>query len=701
LEDPDIRASFKKETEERFKDHLTQIENGEAEDTSESLWASYKNILSETADQTLGKGKRYPKKPWISSEVLKLAEEKSNLRKKRSSPDQEQRYKELRSEIQRKVRADKAVWLEDQCRQIDEFDRQGKSKKMFDTIKTVKNNNSRITEQACIKDEDGNVLDQREDILERWKDYGAKLFERPEGEVPLTEDRVPSEEQEPPPLLSEVESALKRLSSGKSPGLDGIPAELVKATGPLGIEVLHRLCISIWESCHWPEDWKIQEFVVLFKSGDRKQCSNYRTIALISHTSKILLIIIVDRLKQKLEQEQPEEQAAYRKGRGTRDMLVCLQVLLEKVIAVDQQVFIMFIDYSKAFDSVCHSQLFEAFLEMGFPKHLVALLQSLYVNQRAIIRWNGEHTSEFEIGKGARQGCIVSPHLFVTYTEKVMRDAEASTFGIKVGGTPVSNLRYADDTALIEGSEEAIEILTNNVNDAGKKLNLKLNVKKTKLLVAGKADEKYNIMIDGEDVEQVEKFKYLGSTKTATAKCSDDIKCRIAIAKRRMIELQDLWNDKSLSIQLKVKIVKTLVWSALIYGAEAWTLCKSDENRILAAEMWLWRRLLKISWKEKRTNASVLSELMVKRELLGKIVTLKMGYFGHILRGSGSPLTLQIIEGKVEGKRKRGRQKKKWYDNIREWTGLSYIQAKRLAQDRRAWRGEVKKCAEVVANRQR
>ena len=116
----------------------------------------------------------------------------------------------------------------------------------------------------------------------------------------------------------------------------------------------------------------------------------------------------------------------------------------------------MFIDYSKAFDSVCHSQLFDAFLEMGFPKHLVTLLQSLYVNQRAIIRWNGEHTSEFEIGKGARQGCIVSPHLFVTYTEKGMRDAEASSFGITVGGKAISNLRYADDTALIENSKEAL-----------------------------------------------------------------------------------------------------------------------------------------------------------------------------------------------------------------------------------------------------
>ena len=100
---------------------------------------------------------------------------------------------------------------------------------------------------------------------------------------------------------------------------------------------------------------------------------------------------------------------------------------------------------------------------------------------------------------------------------------------------------------MIEGSKEAIEHLTTNVNEAGKQLNLKLNVKKTKLLVAGRAEEEHHIKIDGESVEQVENFKYLGSTKTATANCSGDIKARIAIAKRRMIELQDLWNDKNLT----------------------------------------------------------------------------------------------------------------------------------------------------------
>ena len=147
----------------------------------------------------------------------------------------------------------------------------------------------------------------------------------------------------------------------------------------------------------------------------------------------------------------------------------------------------MFIDYSKAFDSVSYCKQFETFLEMVFPKHLVALIKSLYVYQRAIIWWNGERTQEFEIGRGARQGCIISPHLFVTYTEKGMRDAEVSKFGVKIGETYISNLRYADDidTALIANSEEEIVQLTNSVNEVGKEMNLRLNIKKTKLLVAG------------------------------------------------------------------------------------------------------------------------------------------------------------------------------------------------------------------------
>ena len=110
-----------------------------------------------------------------------------------------------------------------------------------------------------------------------------------------------------------------------------MPAELIKSSDVFGKKCIHILCKRIWETCQWPEEWKKQEFVVLFKSGDMKECSNYRTIALISHISKILLYIILKRLTKKMEAEISEEQAGFRQGRGTADMLCALQILIEKV----------------------------------------------------------------------------------------------------------------------------------------------------------------------------------------------------------------------------------------------------------------------------------------------------------------------------------------------------------------------------------
>ena len=153
--------------------------------------------------------------------------------------------------------------------------------------------------------------------------------------------------------------------------------------------------------------------MVLHKAGDKKECSNYRTIALISHISKILLYIVLKRLKLKLEFEISEEQAGFRQGRGTADMLCALQILIEKVTkctSVEQSVkgYIVFIDYSKAFDNVSHPKLFETMDVMGFSKHLTRLIQSLYKDQEAFIRWNSNRTDSFGICKGVRQGCILS-----------------------------------------------------------------------------------------------------------------------------------------------------------------------------------------------------------------------------------------------------------------------------------------------------
>lgn len=129
-------------------------------------------------------------------------------------------------------------------------------------------------------------------------------------------------------------------------------------------------------------------------------------------------------------------------------MLCSIQVMIEKVIESHKKAYIIFKDYSKASDSVDHSLLFKTLTMIGFPPHLIVMIQSLYTNQEASIRWNNQHTESFKTLKSVRQGCILSPHLFSLYTEQIMRETDVDQYGIEVGGGKISNLRYADDTAL-------------------------------------------------------------------------------------------------------------------------------------------------------------------------------------------------------------------------------------------------------------
>ena len=147
-----------------------------------------------------------------------------------------------------------------------------------------------------------------------------------------------------------------------------------------------------------------------------------------------------------------------------------------------------------------------------------------------------------------------------------------------------------------------------------------------------------------------------------------------------------LWKDRSIPVALKMRLVKTFVWTVLSYGAEAWTLKVRDERKITSMEMWLWRRMLRISWMEKQTDNSILQELEIKRELLGHVRKRKLTYYGHLCRDHGCQITKTVVEGYVEGRRRRGRPRKQYIDNIEQWTQLTTSQCVRAAEDRSRWK---------------
>ena len=158
----------------------------------------------------------------------------------------------------------------------------------------------------------------------------------------------------------------------------------------------------------------------------------------------------------------------------------------------------------------------------------------------------------------------------------------------------------------------------------------------------------------------------------------------LGIARTAFESMAKILISRNISIELRSRIAKCYIWSTLLYGAETWTLTKVTSDKLEAFEMWLYRRMLRISWKEHKTNADVLHKMKTKRSLLNTIKKRKCQYFGHIIRGDG--IQRLLMEGRINGRRGRGRPRTMWTDNIKEWTKMSYNDCIRVAQDRERWR---------------
>ena len=221
---------------------------------------------------------------------------------------------------------------------------------------------------------------------------------------------------EPDILECEVKWALGSITINKASGGDGIPIELFQILKDDAVKVLQSIYQQIWKTQQWLQDWKRSVCIPIPKKGNAKECSNYHTIVLISHASKVVLKILQARLQQCVNRELPDDQAGFRKGRGTRNQIANIRWIIEKPREFQKNIYFCFIDYAKAFDCVDHNKLWKILKETGIPDHLTCLLRNLYAGQEATIRTGHRTTEWFQIGKGVRQS--VYCHLaYLTYMQ--------------------------------------------------------------------------------------------------------------------------------------------------------------------------------------------------------------------------------------------------------------------------------------------
>ena len=420
-------------------------------------------------------------------------------------------------------------------------------------------------------------LTEAEDIKKRWQEYTEELYKK-DLYNPDNHGGVITH-LEPDILECEVKWAIGSITTNKAGGGDGIPVELFQILKDDAVKVLHSICQHIWKTQQWPQDWKRSVFIPIPKKGNAKECSNYCTIALISHTSKGMLKILQARLQQYMNCELPDVQAGFRKGRGTRDQIANIHWIIKKESSRKTSTSAL-LTMPKPL-TLWTTTNWKILKEMGIPDHLTCLLRNLYTGQEATVRIGHGTTDWFQIGKGLRQGCMLSPCLFNLFAEYIMRNAglEEAQAGIKIAGRNTNNLRYADDTTVMAESEEELKSLLMKVKEEREKVGLKLNIQKTKIIACGPITS-WQI-----DVETVSDFIFGGSKITADGDCSHEIKRLLLLGRKVMTNLDSILKSRDITLSAKVHLVKAMVFPVVVYGCESWTIKKAECQRIDAFEL--------------------------------------------------------------------------------------------------------------------
>lgn len=686
LKDPEIAEAFQATIGGRFAP-LTIL----GDENIEMMTTTFNKIVTETATEILGKQRR-TKKPWVTTDILDLCDQRRELKKEKSTPRGARKYRDMNNKIKTCMRKAKEKWIQTQCSEIEENLSKNNSKKAYQLVKDL--TTERLGKTTTIQDKSGKCLTEDREIHERWTEYCKELYNHEtRGDPAVLKCPEESIENNCPIMREEVEAAVRSLKKGKSPGVDNIPAELIQDGGEPTITMLTQICNKIWQTGEWPTSWTKSLVIVLPKKGNLQQCQNYRTISLISHPSKVMLRIILNRLKPQAEEIIAEEQAGFRAGRSTTEQIFNLRILCEKYLQHQQDLYHVFIDFKKAFDRVWHAALWATMRKYNISANLIRVVEHLYNKATSAVLLNGTTGEWFRTTVGVRQGCLLSPILFNIFLERIMTDALEEHKGtVSIGGRTITNLRFADDIDGLAGDEQELENLVKALDGAATSYGMEISAEKTKLMTNNTKGISREIQANGKKLESVKTFKYLGSIITDEGS-KQEIMARTAQTTAVLTKLKPVWKDGKITLGSKIRLMRSLVLSIYLYACESWTLTADLQRRIQAMEMRCFRKILGVSYKDHITNERIRTIIQQAigpyEQLLTTVKKRKMKWYGHVSRSSG--LAKTILQGTVKGVRKRGRQRRRWEDDIREWTGLDFGKSQRAVEDREEWR-------KIVAN---
>ena len=528
------------------QDFLTDICNQldamnlSSEDPEENWTVFHKTVLSSAAS-TLGHPSR-KHQDWFDEnddEIQRLLEEKHRLLKAHqddtSSVSKKAAYSNICKTVQTKLRDMQDSWLRKKTEEIQSFADRKDMKKFHDALKTIYGPKS--SGATTLLSADGNtLLTDKEAILERWAEHFNSVLNRPSSINQDAIDRLPQIEcnvlLDEFPTVTETRKAVQQLSSGKAPGADAIPAEVYKAGGLPMAEKLTELIHCMWRNEAIPQEFKDASIIHLYKrKGNPQVCDNHRGISLLSIAGKILAKILLNRLNAHPDQTGliPESQCGFRKDRGTIDMIFTARQLQEKCQEQNVDLYMTFVDLTKAFDTVSRDGLWKIMAKFGCPPRFIAMVRQFHDGMQVRVQNDGEFSEPFEVTNGVKQGCVLAPTLFSMMFSAMLMDAfqdsdtgfpisyrfDGNIFNLrrlqaktKVQTDVLDELLYADDMDKNANTEAKMQRAMDQVSQSCDNYDLTISTKKTEVVHQPAPGKPYNeptITVNGQKLKVVDK----------------------------------------------------------------------------------------------------------------------------------------------------------------------------------------------------
>uniref|UniRef100_A0A3B3CJV2 Reverse transcriptase domain-containing protein n=1 Tax=Oryzias melastigma TaxID=30732 RepID=A0A3B3CJV2_ORYME len=533
----------------------------------------------------------------------------------------------------------------------------------------------------------GDLLTSTGDIVGRWKEYFEDLL-NPADTPSVEEAEAEDIGVELSITQAEVTEVVKELLGGKAPGVDEVRPEYLKSLDVVGVSWLTRLCSIAWQTGTVPLDWQTGVVVPLFKKGDRRVCSNYRGITLLSLPGKVYARVLERRVRPIVEPQIQEQQCGFRPGRGTVDQLYTLFRVLEGSWEFAHPVHMCFVDLEKAFDRVPRCVLWRVLWEYGVRGALLRAVRSLYDRSRSLVRMAGSKSDLFPVHVGLRQGCPLSPVLFIVFMDRISRRSQGPE-GVWFGDHRISSLLFADDVVLLAPSNRDLQHVLERFAAECEAAGMRVSTAKSEAMVLDRRKVVCPLSVGGVRLPQVEEFKYLGVLFTSDGRSEREIDRRIGAASAIMRSLyRFVVVKRELSQKAKLSIYRSIFVPVLTYGHELWVVTERTRSRLQAAEMSFLRRVAGRSLRD-RVRSSVTRRELGVEPLLLRIERSQLRWLGHLVRMPPGRLPGEVFRACPTGRRPRGRPRTRWRDYVSrlawERLGVPPEELEEVAGEREVW----------------